>query len=205
MGPKGPLLSPRIKFGERLASKIQSEETPRPSTWNDRNTANEIESSLVSEYGLATKQKPDEFGFMSVFANDDDAKVQALRRLTIEPTQTEATVSDSAALASALLDGNSEENFFDFGNFSEIPESPASRLSLSRAFRQNSSPLPKKPFLTPNHSPIQVATPLNAVPISIPTTRATPVKKKKKTPKQPRTRFTPQKTPKVVLSPLITN
>ena len=172
------LLSPRLTLGLRKLSKTPSKSKPRqeakeeekptvaPSTWTN---TEEIESSLVTEYGLASKAKPDTFGFLSVFSNEDDAKVQALRRLTIEPSaQEEATVADSAALASALLGETEEENFFDFGNFSEIAEpSASSRLSISRAFRQNSSPLPKKPFMTPNHSPIQFTTPLNAEPLAI--------------------------------------
>jgi len=107
--------------------------------------------------------------------------MQPLRRLTIEPSsQSEPTVSDSVALASALSDGSGEDTFFEFGNFSDIPESSdSSRLSLSRAFRQNSSPRGVKPFMTPNHSPIQVMTPMNAAPpVPLPILKETPKKSK---------------------------
>lgn len=184
-----------IQIPEEQEQDAEAEEIIKPSSW--QLNKEEIESSLVSELGLAsnpsqnTKAKSN-LGFLSIFSNDDsnDAKMQALRRLTIEPSsQDEPTIADSAALASALSDFSKEENFFDFDNFSEIPESNSSRLSISRVFRQNSSPRgnsnsspSKKKFLTPDHSPIQVTTPLqaNAAPIPTKISLVTPKQQKMK-------------------------
>ena len=168
-------LTPRVSIkpspitNPRPIKVIEKEIVDKPKeiiqTWTN---TEEIESSLVSELGLASAPKPDNFGFGSFFSNEDDAKVQALRRLTIEPSdEAKPIVKDSNALANALLSDPTEEDFFDFGDFSEISESSDSRLSLSRVFREsNSSPRPQKKskFLlpSPDHSPIQISTPLNS-------------------------------------------